>query len=165
MGVTNRSPSYSTHRGVQMEFTVSPQRSPILDYGLASNGNFSLGNGYVKGVPDAARGKVYTGSSTSSTPITMSGAIISGDVMMANPNGHVSGAGSIAGIIDPTKWGSHVQSGVQPVEFPTIDPSPYVNYLAGKETLISSNQSGATLSNIRVKANSNVQFSGCTIKA
>jgi len=164
MGRSNRSAAYPTHRGVQMEFTVSPQRSPILDYGLASNGNFSLGNGYVKGVPDAARGKVYTGSSTSSTPITMSGATISGDVMMANPAGHVSGAGSIAGIIDPTQWGSHVQSGVTPPEFPTIDPSPYINYLAGKETLISSNQSGVTLSNIRVKAGTNVQFSGCTLK-
>jgi hypothetical protein len=94
----------------------------------------------------------------------MSGAIVSGDVMMANPAGHVSGAGSIAGIVDPTKWGSHVQSGVTPPEFPVVDPSPYVNYLAGKETLISSNQGSITLSNIRVKAGTNVQFSGTTLK-
>jgi hypothetical protein len=165
LGRTAATANNTNHRGVKLEFTVTPQRSSILDYGLASNGNFSLGNGFVKGVPDAARGKIFTGSTSSATPVTMSGAIVSGDVMMANPSGHVSGAGSIAGIIDPTKWGSHVQSGVTPPEFPTIDPSPYIDYLAGKETLISSNQSGVTLSNIRIKAGTNVQFSsGCILK-
>jgi hypothetical protein len=155
--------STGTGRAVQLDFKVSPQNNGILAYGVVTRGTVKLSSSSIRGVPDPARGSILT-TSVSSTPVTMSGsALVSGDIRMSNPNATVGGNGTIAGIKDPSKWGDHVQAGVVPPEFPTIDPSVFVDYLAGKEKIISSNQSGATLSNIRIKAGTNPQFSGCTI--
>jgi hypothetical protein len=163
LGKHGSTASPASSRAVRLDFKVTPQRSSILNYGVAGRSAISISGGYVKGVPDAADGSIFT-ASTATAPVSISGStVISGDVEMSSPTGKVSGSGSIAGIIDPALWGTHVKAGVPAPEFPTVDPSPYVNYLVGKETLISTNQSSMTLSNIRVKAGTNVSFSGCTI--
>jgi hypothetical protein len=153
----------SLARAVQLDLTIKPNGSSILGYGVASKGPFSLSSSYIKGVPDALRGSVLT-TSSSSTPISLSGgSIISGKVVMTNPTGQVVGSGSIDGISNPSKWDQVVTTGAAMPEFPTADPTPFINYLVGKETIISSNQSKVTLSNIRIKAGTNPKFSGCTI--
>jgi hypothetical protein len=138
-------------RAVQVRFHINERPSTIFGYGVATKGPLSLSGGFVKGVPDASRGSILSTVTTTTTPITMSGsAAISGNVDLVNAAGTVSG-GTVGGTI---------KTGVTAPEFPSVDPTAFVDYLVGKETIISASTSATPLSNIRIKAGTNPTFSG-----
>jgi hypothetical protein len=153
----------ASRRGVVMNFKIRQVRSPILDYGVAAAGPLKLSGGIISGSP-ASEGSIFTAASVAN-PLQMSGStVISGTVTMTNPSGSISGSGTIGGTSDPAAWVPPlVTNNIPAPEFPTIDPTPFTSYLTGKETLITGNVSGPALSNIRVKAGCNAQFSGGTI--
>lgn len=147
--VGNGGPNYPD-RAVQVRFHIVELPSTIFGYGFATKGPLSLSGGFVKGVPDGTRGSVLSTVTTTNTPISMSGsAAISGNVDFVNS------AATISGTV-----GGQVKTGVTAPEFPSVDPTPFINYLVGKETVISASTSASPLSNIRIKAGTNPSFSG-----
>jgi hypothetical protein len=150
--VGNGGPNYPD-RAVQVRFHINERPTTIFGYGVATKGPLTLSGGLVKGVPDAARGSVLSTVTTTTTPISMSGsAQITGNVEFVNA------AATISGTV-----GGTVKTGVAAPEFPSVDPSPFVDYLVGRETLVAASTS-ASLSNIRIKANTNPTLSGSTYK-
>jgi hypothetical protein len=127
-------------------------------------GPLTVSSGNILGVPTASRGSVLSDSS-SATPVSVGGTgMISGAVDLTSATATVSGSGGATiGGQPPATWASMIHKGVAKPEFPTVDPSPFVNYLQGKETVISSSVAGGTLSNIRIKAGTNPLFSAGVI--
>ena len=150
-------------RGLQLHYRLQETASPVLKYGVATKGGLKLSGGIVKGIPDGL-GTVLSTDTTLASPIQMSGsANISGKVDLVNPAATVSGSGTIGGISNSAMWGSVVTKGVPAPAFPVVDPSKFINYMAGKETLITTNMSLASYSNIRIKGNVSLS-GGPTIK-
>jgi hypothetical protein len=160
--VTAHDRTGSVSRAIQMNYQLVETPSSIFNYGMATKGALSLSGGVLKGIPDATRGSYLSTTGATNTPLTMSGsATVTGDVYFTNPNGAVSGSGSIAGTTDTTQWPQHIHAGTPAPEFPTVDPSPYVSYMNSTAmTIISASTSATPLSNIRIKAGTNPSFSG-----
>jgi hypothetical protein len=149
-------------RAIQLNFAVVQNSGTIFNYGLAAKGAVTLSGGILQGVPDASRGSFLSTTLATNTPLTMSGsANVSGQVYFTNPNGSVSGNGSISGTTNPALWPNYVHKNVTAPEFPAVDPTPYANYLATvTPTIITGSTSATPLSNIRIKAGANPTFSG-----
>jgi hypothetical protein len=149
-------------RGVQLRFRATPNDTSIFGYGMVTNGALSLSGGILRGVPDASRGSYFSGNLTSSHPLTMSGsAVVSGQVYFSNASGTVSGSGSISGTTNSSQWPQYIHTGTPAPEFPTVDTTPYLNYLNSvTATVITGSTSATPLSNIRIKAGTNPSFSG-----
>jgi hypothetical protein len=160
--VTGRASTTESSRGIQLNFRVAEIPGTIFDYGMATKGALSLSGGILRGVPDATRGNFLSTTLATNTPLTMSGsATVSGDVYFSNPNGAVSGSGSIAGTTNSSLQSPHIHPNTPAPEFPTVDPTPYVDYMNSTTmTLISGSTSATPLSNIRIKAGTNPSFSG-----
>jgi len=156
-----RSPGGKITRAIAMDFVESPIRSPVLDYGVATRGQVNLSKGYIYGSPAQSRGSVLTTDTTTESPITLSsGAAIGGEAYLTRAGGWVAGDGSIAGESDPSVRSAYVHPGTAAPEFPSADPSAYISYLVGKETLVTTSSPPSTLSNIRVQAGANPTFAG-----
>jgi hypothetical protein len=147
-------------RAIQLDYAIAQRASAIFDYGVASKSAIAMqGNTSITGAVDDAQGSVLSATSSTSTPITMSGhAEISGDVSIVNPSGGVSvgSSCSIAGTNNPTQWDDHVHIGVEEPEFPTIDTAAFVPYVTNTYTAAMGN----TLTNCRIPANTNPSFAG-----
>jgi hypothetical protein len=151
-------------RIIQLRYHINERPSTVWDYGVAMKGPLTVSSGNVLGVPTASRGSVLS-DSNSATPVTMAGTgTISGTVDLTSTTGTVSGSNNTTiGGQPPATWASKIRNGVAKPEFPTVDPSPFVNYLQGKETLVTGSVAGGTLSNIRIKAGTNPLFSAGVI--
>jgi hypothetical protein len=89
----------------------------------------------------------------------MSGsAAISGKVEFTTTTAGVSGSGSIGGTTVAADW--PIKKGVPAPEFPGVNPQPFIDYMVGRETLITGSASLASYSNIRIKAGCNANLSG-----
>lgn len=153
--VTGTDPTGRFRRALRVDFGRDMRSSAILGYGVATNGPITLSKGFIRGDP-AALGDVYCGSGVS-PQITLSGgtAAIDGKVYLASLSGSVSGEGSIAGVSDPVLRTANIVTNTPAPEFPRSDPTPFINYMQGRETLITGNTSDKYLSNIRIKAGTN----------
>jgi hypothetical protein len=153
-------PSGYPDRAIQLRYHINERPSPIWGYGVAMKGPLTVSSGNILGVPVAARGSVLS-DSTSATPVVMSGnGTISGSVDLTSSTATVSGGtNTTIGGQPPATWASMIHTGVPKPEFPTVDPTPFVNYLVGKQTVITASVAGGTLSNIRIKAGTNPSFS------
>jgi hypothetical protein len=148
-------------RAVQMNYAVAQKASSIFNYGVANNGTISMnGNTSITGATDPTKGSVLSASTTSSTPVTMSGAtLISGDVSMVNPAGHISttGSPSVDGYTPASpNFAQHVHIGVTPPDFPQIDTTVFVPYATNVYA------GGKTLINTVIPPNTNPSFTGNT---
>jgi Tfp pilus assembly protein PilX len=147
-------------RAIQLNYTAVPDDTSVFGYGLATKGSVTLSGGILNGVPDSARGSFFSTSSAAS-PLTMSGsANISGQVYFTSASGTVSGSGTIDNVSNPALWGPLIHTSTAAPEFPSVDTSAYAAYLVGKETIITGSTSATPLSNIRIKAGANPNFSG-----
>src|SRR5207253_8955570 len=112
----------SVYRIIQLDFGIAQRASAIFNYGVASKGTISMnGHTEIQGASDPTMGSVLSATTTTNTPVTMTGSTsISGDVSMVNSNGAVGYTGnpSISGSSDPTVWINHVHAGVTPPQFP-----------------------------------------------
>jgi hypothetical protein len=148
----------SLAKAIQQTFARVEDPSVLWGFGVASRGPLTLSGGIVKGVDDASRGSVLVDNLASTAGISMSGsALISGSVSLVNPAGTVSGGGTIGTFTTPATW--PVTKGVPEPIFPSVDPSPYVNYLATQTvTILTGNPAVTNLDNVRIKASANPTF-------
>lgn len=167
--VTARDATGKSMRAILLSYQMEQGPHDVLGYGVVTKGSLTLGGGAIKGVPDATRGTFFSTASVTN-PLKMSGsANIGNKVYFTNPSGAISGSGGTIGGISYPAWTQNVTTGVTAPAFPTIDTTAYANYMAVANppmTLITGNYgaSSGPLSNIRIKAGTNPQFSGgCTI--
>ena len=145
-------------RGIEVRFGRVEHPSTIWKYGLAARGPLTLSGGVFKGIPDASRGSILSTATTASA-ISMSGsANITGKVELTSTTSSVTGSGTIGGITTPSLW--PVTKGVDEPEWPAVNPQPFIDYMVGRETLITGSASLASYSNIRIKAGCNANLSG-----
>ena len=161
---TGRCGGGAVSRSIAMDFVELPRRSPVLDYGLATKGTVELNlRSIFRGSTVPARGSVLATYGAVSRPVELKGggtAVISGHVYLSHPTGWVNGSGTIAGESNSSNWGPYVHPNTPSPEFPLGDPARFVEYLVGKETLITGSSAAPYLSNIRIRANANPTFSG-----
>ena len=153
--------STSVQRAVQMNYAVAQKASSIFNYGVASNGTISMnGNTSIVGATDPTKGSVLSATTTSGTPVSMTGStVISGDVSMVNPSGHLAttGSPSVDGYTPASpNFASHVHIGVTPPDFPQIDTTAFVPFATNTYA------GGKTLVNTVIPPNTNPSFSGNT---
>ncbi|MFI5381133.1 MAG: hypothetical protein ACHRHE_17690 [Tepidisphaerales bacterium] len=162
--IVNGYSSSGLKRSLQMDYNVAQRASAIFDYGVASKSAITMnGNVTITGLTNPAAGSVLSATLSTNTPLTMVGNdSISGDVSLVNPNSSVSvsSSSSIAGSTNPSSYASHIHTGVDMPEFPTIDTSPFAPYATNNIT--ASKPAGKSFSNIRIKANTNPSFAANT---
>ena len=161
---TGRSSAGGVARSIAMDFVESPKRG-VMDYGVATRGTLELNSrSAIRGATLASRGKVLSTYTTVSKPIQLNSggglAAISGHVHLTHLTGWVNGTGSIAGEANAANWGPYIHPNTAAPDFPVADPQPFIDYLVGRETLITGNNSAAYLANIRIKAGCNPTLSG-----
>jgi hypothetical protein len=158
--MTGRNGSYQSKRAVQMNFVLNENASKIFDYGLATKGAISTaGSARIRGATDPTKGSILT-TSTSANPVTINGKEVSGDISVAGSGTvTVGGGASVGGTTDPAEIATHIHTGVEAPEFPTIDTDVFKAYATNVYS------GGTTLINCRIPANTNPTFNGgCTIQ-
>ena len=158
--VTSADASGRHARAVQIDFVRKESPSRVFEYGVATNGPVSLSKAFIKGSPAALADVLST--APLSSPVSLSGgtATIDGKVYLSNPTGAVTGDGIIAGISDKVLRNANVHPNTEAPEFPGVDPTPFVNYMRGKETLVTGNTSATYMKNIRIRAGANPTLGG-----
>ena len=161
-------------RGLKLDYANFPNPAAIFNYGVASKSKISMnGNVTIRGTPgNEQMGSVLSAHTATSVPLTMTGSPqISGHVSFVNPNAtpSISSSATIAGL-KPGQAGfaDVVHYGVQPPEFPVVDTTAFQQYVpaagtTGPSVITSSNPSGNTFKNIRIKAGANPTFNANTL--
>jgi Tfp pilus assembly protein PilX len=149
-------------RAIQVKFAKTPRPTTIFNYGVASRGPITTsGASTIKGLTDPSRGSILS-TSTSATPVTINGKLVSGDIGITNAKGSVVlGSGvSIGGTTNTSLiYADHVRTGVQEPRFPDVDVTVYSKYATN--TYIA----GMTqLDNCRVPAGVTCSLSSGTIR-
>ncbi len=148
-------------RIIRLDYELAQNPSRVFQYGIATRGTVvTSANSRLLGVPDPTKGSVLSLSTSTGTPVTIGGKVVSGDISVVNPTATVSVSGaSVGGSSDPnTIQTQHVHKGVDEPEFPTVDTSMFIpyatnTYVAGK----------STYSNIRIPPNTNPKFNAGTV--
>jgi hypothetical protein len=160
-------------RKIRLTFVKGPRASEIFDYGVASRSAINMGgNAVITGTAGSLeRGSVLSATSNP-VPLVMTGSPkISGDFSYTNPSGAPSfGNGTIAGYSSSSsEFANHVHAGVSPPEFPSIDTSPFEQYVpnasASGPSVISASPPSTrkSFTNIRIKAGVNPSFSSGSV--
>ena len=155
----------SCTRRVRLDFRVVARKSVKFDYGVASKGKIKLtGNARVKGANDPAEADVLGGTYSDLEAAKLTGNCeLDGDLVISNPNAHVTLIGNIAIGGASQQSGDiydHVHIGVGEVEFPEADPSVFEVFatnVVDSSTVTSGNK---TFSNIRILAGTDPTFAG-----
>jgi len=154
----------SVVKAVQLQYQKAANAGAILDYGVASAGTVATaGATYIQGATDPTKGSVLSADMTNTTPITLAGKAVSGDVSIVNPAGSITVASgtSVGQTTDPTKIPGHLHTGVPAPTFPWIDTTPFSTYATNTWTLGSGTISGGqTLTNVTIPPNTNPTFTG-----
>jgi hypothetical protein len=150
----------SVGRTIQVQFQKAPKAGAILNYGVATRGTVSTGGAtIIQGLTDPTKGSVLSTDTTSTTPISIGGSGITGDVSVVNPTATVAG-GPIGGTSDPVQILQHIHKGVPAPVFPTIDTSGFT-VLATKSYAAAS--ADGIWTNVLIPPNTNPKFTGQTI--
>jgi len=143
-------------RTVFYNLTVQRGRTVLADYGIASKSPVQItGDPVITGLNDPAEASILSASYSTNQPIRLTGnSVVSGDVAVCNPDAEIVKRGHPA-------VGGAERIGAPEPEWPQVDPSifrPYAN------NVYSGNGSGdLLLSNIRIPAGTNPNFSGNTV--
>ena len=156
VAVTGAGPGATLGRAIRMNYQKAPKAGMILNYGVATKGTIYTGGATViEGQTDPTKGSVLSADMLNSTPVTIDGKVVSGDISIVNPSGNVAvGGASVGGTSDPTQIQQHIHKGVPAPVFPTIDTSAFTAYATNKY----SGQS--TLTNVYIPPNTNPKFTG-----
>jgi Tfp pilus assembly protein PilX len=147
----------NVQKAIQMQFGLAPKAGVILDYGVATEGTLTtLGATTITGLTDPTKGSVLSADMASTTPVSISGKQVSGDVSIVNPNGNIAvgSSSSVGGTTDPTSMKQHLHIGVPAPTFPTIDTSVYTAYAVNKYT------GNGICNNCYIPPNTNPTFTG-----
>lgn len=154
-------------RSIQSRFTFGPREDSVFTYGVATRGPLVLsGNILLDGVNVVVESDVYIESEFHDNALSITGnSQIAGDVKITNPDAYVTLQGGKAGIGGETGQAAidnHVQVGAPQTQFPYPNTAHFEQFVNGT-TIDSSNKSqylnsGATLNNVRIAANTNPKF-------
>jgi len=153
-------------RRVRIDTSVNIKRSGVFDYGFATRGQFSMsGNARIVGVNSPSEASILSATTSHTDAITISGnTVVSGDLSAAGPTTiGISGSPTIGNTNDPALWGQHCHFGVTAPDFPQYDT---VSLAPLATTTIDSTTDFSritTLSNVRIKAGTNPNFSSKTV--
>jgi len=160
--VIGRSGGASIGRGIEIKFQKATNAADIFNFGVASRGPVATsGQSTITGLTDPTKGSVLSTNTTSATPISIMGKLVSGDLSTVSETATIAWAngtsiGGTASNMLITR--DHIHKGVPEPRFPDIDTNVYAQYATNTYT------SGMTqLDNVRVPAGTNPTFNGSTL--
>lgn len=146
-------------RTIEVQFQKAPKAGAILNYGVATKGTVSTGGAtIIQGLTDPTKGSILSTDMLSSTPVSIGGSGITGDVSVVNPTATVAG-GPIGGTSDPVQILLHIHKGVPSPIFPTVDTSAFTAFATNNYN----NVIGNTYTDVFVPPNTNPRFAGGTV--
>lgn len=154
--VDGAGPSGTIVKALQMQYQQAPKAGAILDYGVATEGTLATsGSTTITGQTDPTKGSVLSADMISSTPISIAGKAVSGDISVVNPSATISVSGaSVGGTTDPVKILQHEHKGVPAPTFPTVDTSVFTQYAT------TAYDGSGTCNNCYIPPNTNPKFTG-----
>ena len=140
-------------RTATYNMTVQRGRSVLMDYGIASRSPIQMtGNASITGANEDKEGSILSDTYSTTQAIRLTGDItVSGKAAVCNPSGKIVKTGNVN-----IKGGEEIGA-VEP-EWPEVDISIFTPY--AKNTYSGKGSGDLTLSNIRIPANTNPNFSG-----
>jgi hypothetical protein len=160
--VIGRSGGASIGRGIEIKFQKATNATAIFNFGVASRGPVSTtGQSTITGLTDPTKGSVLSTNTTSATPISIMGKLVSGDLSTVSETAAISWANgtSIGGTSSNMLiTRDHIHKGVPEPRFPDVDTTVYATY-ATNTYVTGMNQ----LDNVRIPAGTNPSFSGNTL--
>ncbi|HSV99834.1 MAG TPA: PilX N-terminal domain-containing pilus assembly protein [Sedimentisphaerales bacterium] len=154
----------SFNRTIRSAYTFDDRANNVFDFGVASKGPISLsGNVEIEGVNLQVESNAYIESLNNLLSLSIIGnSHIAGSVKIVNPLAMVHLQGGKAGIGGETGAAAmnHVQIGVEPCEFPEMDPTPFIPYATRVLRASDSTSANATYENLKIPAGMNPSFSG-----
>lgn len=153
-------------RTITSGFTYGTRKHSVFDYGVASKGSVLTSSIALSGLNLRIEADMYIESMTVNQALSMKNSLIAGDVKIVNPDGYVTitGDSSIGGETGVNAF-NHVETGVDPTEFPMPNPGYFEQFVNGAtidSTNIGTFTSNATLNNVRIAAGTNPTFDGNT---
>ena len=147
-------------RVVRLDFQLEQHKSKVFQYGIATHGTVSTsGSSRLLGQPNPDKGSILATNSSSGTPVSVNGKVVSGDISVTNPNANVTASGSVGGSTNSNDiQTNHVHKGVDEPEFPTVDTSMFLPYATNLYT-----PGKGPYSNIRIPPNTNPSFNAGTV--
>jgi Tfp pilus assembly protein PilX len=168
--VTTHGSDGSTSRAVGLNFDASASRSDVFDYGIASKSAVQLtGNASVRGANDPSEANILSATYNTLESFRLTGnCTLAGDIFSSNPDSYVTTTGNvkIGGVpaSDPNV-NQHIHIGVGETEFPEVDPTVFEPFATNIVDSSTSTVGNKTFTNIRIRANTNPNFTGnITIK-
>jgi hypothetical protein len=140
-------------RTATYNMTVQRGGSVLNDFGIASKSAISMtGNAQVVGLHNPHEADIMSATYSTTNAIQLTGNVnIGGDVVVVNPDGHISTSGNV------TIGGTQTIGATEP-QWPQVDISPFTPYATNVRS--SGGSSDLTLSNIIIPPNTNPTFSG-----
>ena len=152
-----------TTRTIRINYRYGVRIHTVFDYGVATKGPLGLaGNIELEGINVNVESDVYIVSENSNLALSISGnSSIAGGVHIWNPVATVDLQGGQASIGGDTGEAAldHVITGMDPVEFPDLNPGYFEQYVV--EDLVYPTTE-TTFENIRIPPGTNPSFSGGT---
>ena len=162
--VVGRSSSVSLGRGVEIRFQKANNATAIFNYGVASMGTVSTtGTSTVTGLTDPTKGSILSTNTTSITPISVMGKMVSGDISTVSPTANVQfGSNTSIGGTNNTQLirAEHIHKGVPEPRFPDIDTTVYKQFATN--TYVTGM---TTLDNVRIPAGTGTAISPLVLDA
>jgi hypothetical protein len=136
----------------------------VFDHAIVTRGTlFMGGNADVTGVNDPSEASLLVMSDETDVLDMGGNASVEGDIYITNPDGlaTLGGNSSVGGEArrDAEVW-DHIHVGVDPVDLPEIDITPYAPLATNLVTSSTSTNGNYTLENIRIEAGANPCFNG-----
>ncbi len=155
----------STSRAVALKFDATTSHSSIFDYGIATKSAVQMtGNASIRGANDPSEANILSATYSTLETFRLTGNCNqAGDIFSSNDDAYVTTIGNvkIGGVsaTDPNVT-QHIHIGVGQTEFPEVDPTvfePFATTLVDSSTSTTGNK---TFTNIRIRANTNPNFTG-----
>jgi len=139
-------------RTATYNMSVQRGRSVLFDYGIASRSPIQMtGNAKITGANDAKEGSILSGTYSTTQAIRLVGNVsVGGEADVCNPSGTIVKTGN-----STIKGGEKI--GVTEPEWPEVDISVFTPFATN--TYSGKGSGDLTLSNIRIPANTNPNFS------
>jgi hypothetical protein len=154
----------SFDRTIRSAYAFDTRANNVFDFGVASKGPISLsGNVELEGVNLQVESNAYIESLRTQLSLSIIGnSHIAGNVKIVNPLALVYLQGGHAGIGGETGAAAmnHVEVGVEPCEFPEMDPTPFIPYATRVLTAADNTSANATYENLKIPQGMNPSFSG-----